>query len=197
MTKNHQKTPNLGYSDSPKRKILTSKWPKSTLSEKQEYSKVYSPQKIEKGLLYLQKTFDSHWELTLDTGTNKKIIKKRGYDNLPRPPFKVASSFLVVPENLVDTTPRYVSEKYNNNFVTYLNSRRRYPENAERLGLHGPVKLSYVVEPSGIISNVKVLQSLGGGCTEEAVRLMRDTRWLPGQKADLAVRTEMQVVIKF
>ena len=73
----------------------------------------------------------------------------------------------------------------------------KYPESAYRQNLSGKVGLRFVVEPSGRNSNIKVLEPVGGGCTQEAVRLLQMIRWMPGIKNSMAVRTFMNIDIEF
>lgn len=80
---------------------------------------------------------------------------------------------------------------------TYLAQELRYPPEAFRYSLEGTVKLEFVVEPSGSLSNMHALQDVGGGCTEEAMRLMYRIPWKPGVKHGQRVRSSIQVIIRF
>ncbi|MEZ4758938.1 MAG: energy transducer TonB [Flavobacteriales bacterium] len=59
--------------------------------------------------------------------------------------------------------------------------------------MQGPLKLESVVEASGVVSNAVALKDLGGGCTEEAIRMVRAIRWKPGIKDGRRVRTVVPV----
>jgi protein TonB len=54
-----------------------------------------------------------------------------------------------------------------------------------------------VVEKHGRVSNIKVMQPVSGGCTQEAIRLLERIKWMPGIKDDMAVRTFMNLEINF
>lgn len=54
----------------------------------------------------------------------------------------------------------------------FLNKHLRYPTEAKSEGVQGTVYLSMVIHRNGVVSNVKVLRSLGYGCDEEAIRLV-------------------------
>ena len=40
--------------------------------------------------------------------------------------------------------------------------------------------MNFIVETSGRISNLEVVNPLGGGCTEEAIVLLKQVHWSPG-----------------
>lgn len=73
-----------------------------------------------------------------------------------------------------------------------------YPEKAKAKKLQGSVTLEFVVEKDGSISEIKVLSSLGEGCDEEAVRLLKmSPRWIAAQHKGKAVRQKTTVHIQF
>ncbi len=73
----------------------------------------------------------------------------------------------------------------------------RYPPEAFRRSLEGTVKLEFVVEASGSLSNMHVIEEVGGGCVDEAMRLMHRIAWKPGMKSGQRVRSQIQVSIRF
>ncbi len=79
----------------------------------------------------------------------------------------------------------------------YLADNMRYPEEAYRRSIEGLVKMQFVVEPSGSISNLVVAEELGGGCTAEAMRLVYQTPWAPGISQGKRVRSTAEVSIRF
>lgn len=79
----------------------------------------------------------------------------------------------------------------------YLTENLRYPPDAFRRDLQGVVRLEFVVEPSGSLSNMRAIDELGGGCTEEAMRLVRGLCWRPAIKDALRVRCAQEVSIAF
>lgn len=73
--------------------------------------------------------------------------------------------------------------------MKYLNENVKHPKEALEAGIEGRVLLSFIVEPNGTISNVKVTKSLGSGCDEEAVRVIKNMpRWNPGKRHGTPVR---------
>ncbi|MFZ1686766.1 MAG: energy transducer TonB [Flavobacteriales bacterium] len=79
----------------------------------------------------------------------------------------------------------------------YLGEHMRYPKDAFARSLEGTVRLEFTVEATGNIGNVRALQSVGGGCTDEARRLIRSMRWTPGKKNGKRVRSAQEVSIVF
>lgn len=80
----------------------------------------------------------------------------------------------------------------------YLGNSIKYPPLAKESGIQGRVFVNFVVEPNGNISNVKVLRGIGGGCDEEAIRVVKAMpTWKPGKQRGKAVRVSYNLPIKF
>lgn len=80
----------------------------------------------------------------------------------------------------------------------YLSMNLRYPTQARRLGIEGSVILAFIVNIEGNLEDIEVLGDIGGGCAEEAVRVVSDSpRWEPGKQRGRPVRTRMRLPIKF
>lgn len=80
----------------------------------------------------------------------------------------------------------------------YLNESIKYPEEAKELGIQGRVFVNFVVETNGSVSNVKVLRGIGGGCDEEAIRVVQSMpKWTPGKQRGIPVRVSYNLPIKF
>ncbi|MGZ3883047.1 MAG: energy transducer TonB [Bacteroidia bacterium] len=72
-----------------------------------------------------------------------------------------------------------------------------YPNVAKLQNIEGTVTLSFVVEANGYVTNVKTIKTVGGGCTEEAVRVANLLRWKPAEKNGKYVRYKMSYPITF
>jgi protein TonB len=82
--------------------------------------------------------------------------------------------------------------------LTYLRDNIKYPEIAKESGIQGTVYVTFVVEKDGRISNVKVLRGIGGGCDEEAVRVIKNMpSWKAGKQRGRAVRAQFNMPIRF
>jgi periplasmic protein TonB len=82
--------------------------------------------------------------------------------------------------------------------MKYLQENIKYPEEAKELGIQGRVFVTFVVEVDGSITDVRVLRGIGGGCDEEAVRVVRGfPKWVPGKQRGVPVRVQFNLPIKF
>ena len=74
----------------------------------------------------------------------------------------------------------------------------KYPQIARETGIQGRVFVNFVVEPDGHVSNVKIMRSLGGGCDEEAMRVVKAMpKWKPGKQRGKAVRVSYILPVNF
>jgi TonB family protein len=76
-----------------------------------------------------------------------------------------------------------------NNMGKYIAYNLKYPEAAKEREIQGTVRLSFVVETNGNVSNIVVVNSVGGGCDNEAIRLIQETVWIPAEKNGKYVRS--------
>ena len=82
--------------------------------------------------------------------------------------------------------------------MEYIQKNMKYPMMARESDIQGKVFVNFVVEPDGSISNVAVLRGIGGGCDEEAVRVVQSMpKWNPGKQRGTAVRCAFTVPIIF
>lgn len=80
----------------------------------------------------------------------------------------------------------------------YIGKELKYPEEAIDNGIEGTVVISFVVERDGSIGEAKVLRGLGGGCSEEALRVVKSMPlWKPGMQGGKVVRTSYNLPIRF
>ncbi|HEY8931472.1 MAG TPA: TonB family protein [Mucilaginibacter sp.] len=95
-----------------------------------------------------------------------------------------------------DTLPQYpggVEE-----FYKFLAKNIRYPNEARENKNQGKVIISFVVERDGTLTDFKVKQSVGGGCDEEAIRIIKlSAPWTPGMQNGKPVRVAYSVPIGF
>lgn len=80
----------------------------------------------------------------------------------------------------------------------YLYENIEYPRMAREAGISGIVYLSFVVGTDGKLSDISVLRGVGGGCTEEAIRVVKAMpAWKPGIQRSKAVKVKMTLPISF
>ncbi|MEZ5195845.1 MAG: energy transducer TonB [Bacteroidales bacterium] len=82
--------------------------------------------------------------------------------------------------------------------IKFLVENIKYPAEARKNGVRGTVFVAFIVEKDGEISNVKALKGIGGGCDEEAVRVISMMpNWKPGMQKGKPVRVQFNMPIKF
>lgn len=82
--------------------------------------------------------------------------------------------------------------------MTYFANNIRYPAGAREMGIQGIVYVGFVVEPDGSVSHVEVLRGIGGGCDEEAIRVVKNMPlWKPGKQRNIPVRVRFTLPVKF
>ena len=80
----------------------------------------------------------------------------------------------------------------------YLSRAVRYPVEAEANGIQGRVLCSFVVEPNGSISNVKVIKSVDPSLDKEAIRVISSMpKWIPGKYNGTPVRVNYSAPVTF
>lgn len=83
-------------------------------------------------------------------------------------------------------------------WMRHLANNLNYPEKAKQAGIEGVVYLSFVVDKDGSLEDFQVLRGIGGGCDEEALRvLMESEKWNPGKQRGEVVKARMQVRVVF
>ncbi|NVN95051.1 MAG: energy transducer TonB [Bacteroidetes bacterium] len=80
----------------------------------------------------------------------------------------------------------------------FLLQNMKYPTMARESGIEGTVFVTFVVSKSGKISSIKILRGIGGGCDEEAIRVIKMMpEWKPGKQNGQAVPVQFNMPIKF
>lgn len=95
---------------------------------------------------------------------------------------------------------RFVEQmpEFEGNFHNYLNHELRYPALARENDIEGKVLVEFVVNEDGGISAARVVRGIGGGCDEEALRVIRNMpKWKPGKQNGRAVKVFFTLPIIF
>ncbi len=83
-------------------------------------------------------------------------------------------------------------------WAKFLNKNLHYPVAAIDNGVAGKVLVSFVVEKNGEVSNLKVIKGIGGGCDEEAMRVIKKSPfWKPGMQNGRKVRVAYIMPVVF
>ena len=80
----------------------------------------------------------------------------------------------------------------------YLRENIKYPQLARENNITGRVYVTFVVERDGSIANPRVLKDIGGGCGQEAIRVVKAMpKWNPGKQRGKAVRVQFNLPVSF
>lgn len=132
------------------------------------------------------------------------INKSRKYTAIDNNMKSLTASYMIQSDNIDDSTvftiveesPEFTGGKkalskfYRKNLV--------YPEQALANRIEGTVYLQFTVEIDGTLSDIIVLQPIGYGCEEEAIRLIKlMPPWEPAKDNGVPVRKSMNLPVKF
>jgi periplasmic protein TonB len=104
------------------------------------------------------------------------------------------SSYIVYSK--ADKAPEYYKNGDEGLAAFVLNSME-YPSLAIRQSVEGTVVIEFVVETNGYITDINVKQQVGAGCTEEALKVIKQTRWQPAILNNKLVRYKTYYPITF
>jgi len=80
----------------------------------------------------------------------------------------------------------------------WLSNNIKYPQEAKETGVQGIVVVTFVVEKDGSHTGVQILKGIGGGCDEEAVRVINAMpKWKPGTQNGEPVRVQFTLPIRY
>ena len=97
------------------------------------------------------------------------------------------------PVRFVEQMPQFAGD-----MERYLNDNIHYPELARSTGIEGKVAIEFIVNEDGSVSNAKVVRGIGGGCDEEALRIVNNMpKWKPGKQNGIAVKVLFVLPILF
>jgi len=127
-------------------------------------------------------------ELKIQNPTSPLVTEQTTVQDQPR---KDSAVFVVVEE-----MPQFPGGS--EAMMKFLIENIKYPEQARKDSIQGRVFLNFIVEADGKISNAKVIRGIGGGCDEEAVRVVSMMpAWTPGKQRGQNVRVSFNLPIMF
>ena len=127
----------------------------------------------------------------------KRLCKRRGYDKFKYLHTPVDTSNIVFDLKKTQTQPSPIFSKRFYTLNQFIIDNIKYPGAAYSQDISGEVILNFVVEPHGQVSHITIEKALGGGCNEEAIRVLKLLKWNPGIKDNKAVRVKMSMNITF
>ncbi len=131
-------------------------------------------------------------DIKTDIQPTDSIIKK----SIPPPPpmtdCGLTCDYFLIEENF--PTPKEGMKT----FYEYLSKNIQYPRKAREQGIQGKVQVQFVVGKDGKFTDFKILEGVGGGCDEEALRVLKDApAWNAGKQRGRPVRVQMSIPISF
>lgn len=82
--------------------------------------------------------------------------------------------------------------------LKFLRDHLNYPIMARETNIQGIVYVTFVVEADGRVTQARVIRGIGGGCDEEALRVVNlMPLWSPGKQRGKAVRVQFSMPIRF
>lgn len=86
----------------------------------------------------------------------------------------------------------------NDAMMAFISKNLMYPDLAIENGIQGRVMLTFVIEKDGSISNIAILNSVGWGIDDEAMRVVKlMPKWSPGENNYRPVRVRVNLPVKF
>ena len=80
----------------------------------------------------------------------------------------------------------------------FLAKNIKYPAVAKDNGIEGKVYIKFVVNEDGSVSQVQLARGIGGGCDEEAMRVVKDMpKWKPGKQRGKNVKVWYTLPVYF
>lgn len=82
--------------------------------------------------------------------------------------------------------------------LAFLKKNIKYPVKALEEEIDGKVIVNIIINIDGTISNAKVTKAIGGGCDEEALRVVKKMpNWIPGKQGGELVPVYFDVPVTF
>ena len=126
-----------------------------------------------------------------------KLCQRRGYIKPPYSYEPYSSDLSICKYKTLQKAPQPIYKNKEVNIFKFIQEYIKIPDAAVKQGITGVVEISFIVESSGRLSNFKEINGIGGGCTEEAYRLMQLLEWKPGMIHDEYIRSEYQIKVNF
>ncbi len=72
-----------------------------------------------------------------------------------------------------------------------------YPEHALKYGLEGVVTLNVYIDETGKVIKGEIKRGIGLGCDEEALKVIKDARFIPAKKNGNPIASELNIDLQF
>lgn len=98
----------------------------------------------------------------------------------------------------VEDEPKFMGKSWET-FTYWVAKQIKYPKAAIQDNIQGLVKVRFVIEKDGSVSNIEVLSSPNPVLSEEALRVigLSSAQWTPGKQRNKPVRVRFEVPVDF
>lgn len=108
-----------------------------------------------------------------------------------------ASKEDIMPFALVEVKPKFQGDEANQ-FVVWVNSRIKYPEEAFKNNIEGTVLIGFIIDAEGNLKDIKSIRAVNQILIDEAIRVIKESpKWTPGKDKGKNVAVPYQVPIIF
>jgi periplasmic protein TonB len=132
--------------------------------------------------------------IVIDAEADQETVVEEYLPNLPQEEDEVIAeeTIFVVVESMPTFPGGYAA------LSQYLHENISYPIHARELNIQGKVFLTFVVEKDGSVTDVELLRGIGGGCDEEAIKVVQHMpKWNPGKQRNVPVRVKYNLPVNF
>jgi len=68
---------------------------------------------------------------------------------------------------------------------------------AKKAGIEGKVYVLVFINENGDVDDVKVIKGLGGGCDEEVIKAVKDSKFKPASNKGVATKVKLSLAFTF
>lgn len=138
-------------------------------------------------------------EVMEDKSVVSNVTYDKGTDDIEAPPATEDNKITEVepePFVIVEQMPEFPGGLSELN--AFISKNIRFPALAAENGISGKVYLTFVIDKYGKVSKIRVLRGIGGGCDEEAIRVVKMMpTWKPGRQGGVEVPVSYNLPINF
>ena len=140
-----------------------------------------------------------------DTVRNDSVDEPFEFEGFVEVPESTNDSYVFEPEEDENRPGVYIVVEQMPEFpggdkalMDFVKDNIQYPTDARKRGIQGRVFANFIVEPDGNLSDIKILRGIGGGCDEEAIRVIESMpKFIPGMQNGEAVRVSYTIPVIF
>ncbi len=126
--------------------------------------------------------------VTVNQGDDRPPLNPSGPTTIERPPSSPAAP---VDYGMVDQKPQIKGG------LDGFERSIHYPQTAKDAGIEGTVRVHFIVNTAGVVERAAVVQGIGGGCDEEALRAVQTARFEPGRQDGNVVNVKACLALRF